>query len=107
MFRRFQKAFDSVWHEGMFLYNYRLLKYGIGGKMYKSIKSLHSKSVCAVKLDNHKTNPFDYYGGVRQGCILSQFFSIYFEMKYLWLFFQGKLTRSFFLISIRILWNSI
>ena len=64
----FKKAFDSVWHEGMF---YRLLEYGIGGKIYKLIKSLYTKSICAVKLNNHKTKPFDYQRGVRQGCILS------------------------------------
>ena len=27
----FKKAFDSVWHEGLF---YRILSYGIGGNLY-------------------------------------------------------------------------
>ena len=37
IFIDFKKAFDSIWHEGLF---YRLLSYGIGGKMLKLIKDL-------------------------------------------------------------------
>ena len=64
----FRKAFDSIWHEGLF---YRLLSYGISGKMFRIIKNLYSKSTCAIKIDNHRTSFFEYSRGVRQGCILS------------------------------------
>ena len=33
----FRKAFDSVWHKGLF---HRILSYGIGGKLYDLIRSL-------------------------------------------------------------------
>ena len=65
----FKKAFDSVWHDVLF---YGLLDYGIGGNIYKLIKSLYSKSFCAVRLNRSKTDSFSYGRGVRQGCILSQ-----------------------------------
>ena len=64
----FKKAYDSVWHEGLFI---RLLKYGIGGNIYDLIKSLYSRSACAVKIGNSKTVPFRYQRGVRQGCVIS------------------------------------
>ena len=64
----FKKAFDSVWYDGLF---YRLLDYGIGGNIYKLIRSLYSKSSCAVRLNRSKTDSFSYGRGVRQGCILS------------------------------------
>ena len=64
----FRKAFDSVWHKGLF---YRLLSYGINGKMFRLIKNLYSKSTSMVRIDNYKTSAFSYLRGVRQGCILS------------------------------------
>jgi len=33
----FQKAFDFIWHDGLF---YRLLESGIGGKTYDLIKNM-------------------------------------------------------------------
>ena len=64
----FKKAFDSVWHEGLF---HRILSYGIGGKMYDLIKILYTRSTCAVKLGKNRTDSFSYRRGVRQGRILS------------------------------------
>ena len=42
----FRKAFDSVWHEGLFL---KLLENKIDGNFYNLVKSLYSNSKCAVK----------------------------------------------------------
>ena len=71
----FKKAFDSVWHDGLFL---KLLQNGIDGQFYKLIKSLYCNSRCAVKLGNTRTEFFSYSKGVRQGCILSpQLFNLY------------------------------
>lgn len=50
----FKKAFDSVWHEGLFL---KLLENKIGGNFYNLIKSLYSNSKCAVKQSEYRT-PF-------------------------------------------------
>ena len=64
----FRKAFDSVWHEGLF---HRIFQYGIRGNVYELIKSLYSKSSCSVKIGKCVTSKFSYRRGVRQGCILS------------------------------------
>ena len=53
----FKKAFDSVWHKGLF---YRILSYGIGGNLYSLIKSLYSKTTCTIKINKSKTGAFQY-----------------------------------------------
>ena len=71
----FRKAFDSVWHDGLFL---KLLKNKIGGKFFDLIKKLYSNSQCAVKQSQSRTSFFPYLKGVRQGSILSPLlFNIY------------------------------
>ena len=64
----FKKAFDSVWHEGLYL---KLLESGVGGRFYDLIKDLYSNTRCAVKVSDHRTPFFSYNRGVRQGCVLS------------------------------------
>ena len=64
----FRKAFDSVWHQGLF---YKLLKNKIGGLFYDLIKNMYSNTKCAIKISNNRTPFFQYKKGVRQGCILS------------------------------------
>ncbi len=51
----FKKAFDSIWHEGLYL---KLLDSGIGGKFYDLIKSMYTASQCAVKIGNQRTEFF-------------------------------------------------
>ena len=71
----FKKAFDSVWHEGLF---YKMKKVGIGGKTLELIKDIYRKTKCAVKFKNSITSFFNYTKGVRQGCPLSpMLFNIY------------------------------
>ncbi len=43
----FQKAFDSIWHEGLLS---KLLESGIGGKTYNIIKTMYSNNQCAIKI---------------------------------------------------------
>ena len=70
-----KKAFDSVWHEGLF---YKLNKIGVLGKPFQLIKDIYKKTICAVKIKNRITIFFNYTKGVRQGCPLSALlFNIY------------------------------
>ena len=64
----FRKAFDSVWHEGLF---YKLLKTNTGRHLYNLMKSLYCNSTCSIKIGENKTQPFSYSRGERQGCVLS------------------------------------
>ena len=60
-----KKAFDSVWHEGLF---HKLSKIGIYGKPLQLIKDIYKKTNCAVKIKDRTTRFFNYTKGVRQGC---------------------------------------
>ena len=64
----YRKAFDSVWHDGLF---YKLLSAGIGGQFYNLIKTLYCNTTCSIRIGENKTRSFSYTRGVRQGCILS------------------------------------
>lgn len=64
----FKKAYDSVWHKGLF---HKLKNFNIQGSFLKIIEDIYSKSFCAVKINNQRTNFFPYEKGVRQGCPLS------------------------------------
>ena len=64
----FEKAFDSVWHKGLF---HKLHNNGIIGKSLNLIFHLYNKTRCAVKMKDGITEFFDYTKGVRQGCPLS------------------------------------
>ena len=64
----FRKAFDSIWHEGLFL---KLLKNEIGGPFYQVLKSMYNKSTSMIKLNGGLTSKFRIQSGVRQGDILS------------------------------------
>ena len=71
----FKKAYDSIWHEGLF---YKLNKIGISGKPLQLIKDIYKKTKCAVKVKDSATDFFNYTKGVRQGCPLSPLlFNIY------------------------------
>ena len=70
-----KKAFDTIWHNGLFL---QLLQNGIGGKIYDLIKSKYSDNQCCVKIGNKRTEFFKQGKGVHQGCNLSPtLFNIY------------------------------
>ena len=53
----FKKAFDSIWHDGLFL---KLLENKIGGRFYDLIKDLYTNTRCAVKISDHRTSLFPY-----------------------------------------------
>ena len=58
----FKKAFDSIWHEGLF---YKLSKNKINGNFLDLIKHIYKHTRCAVKVDNKLTNLFEYNNGIR------------------------------------------
>ena len=64
----FKKAFDSVWHEGLF---HKLFSNGISNNILNLVKDIYSKTKCAVKVGDGRTNFFNFTKGVRQGCPLS------------------------------------
>ena len=64
----FQKAFDSVWHEGLFR---KLENLGINGNFLNLIRDIYKQTKCAVKINNKTTQFFDYNKGVLQGNPLS------------------------------------
>ena len=72
----FKKAFDSVWHKGLF---YKLIQSGVGGQVYDIIiKNIHSDTQCCIKIDTKRTEYFKQSMGVKQGCSLSPtLFNVY------------------------------
>ncbi len=71
----FAKAFDTVWHQGLF---HKLQTKGINGNFLQLIQSIYDNTECAVKLGSKHTKFFKCSRGVRQGCPLSPtLFNIY------------------------------
>ena len=59
-----RKAFDTVIHAGI---RYKLIKYGISGKLYSIIKDMYRKSELCVRINNKITPTFKSFVGVKQG----------------------------------------
>ena len=64
----FRKAFDTVWHEGLFQ---KLEEANITGNFLNTLKDMYRKTECAVKMGNRTTQYFKCKKGVRQGDPLS------------------------------------
>ena len=58
-----QKAFDTVWHDGLW---FKLWELGIRGRMWRVIKNMYAISQSAVLLEGEKSKQ-----GVEQGCSMS------------------------------------
>ena len=63
-----QKAYDSVWCDGLWL---KLWNMGVKGKMWRVIKTMYNSSRSAVLLEGEKSSTFSVEQGVAQGCSLS------------------------------------
>lgn len=63
-----RKAFDTVWHEGLF---FKLQKAGIDGNVYKLLKSMYTNAYSRVRCKHVLSNPIHMSKGVHQGNILS------------------------------------
>lgn len=63
-----QKAFDTVWHEGLF---YKLFKAGLNGKLWRLLRSWYKVSRSVVWVAGQHSSSFPVAQGVRQGGVLS------------------------------------
>ena len=65
-----QKAFDKVWHEGLFI---KLFEMGIDFYPWKIIVNMHVKLCSYVLFRGFKSEDFNISRGTRQGGVLSPF----------------------------------
>ena len=66
-----QKAYDTVWRDGLWL---KLWDLGVKGRMWRVIKKMYEVSRRAVLLEGEKSTTFTLEQGVAQGCSLSPIF---------------------------------
>ncbi|KAI8486085.1 hypothetical protein Bbelb_361850 [Branchiostoma belcheri] len=73
----FKKAFDRVWHEGLW---WVLREFNIDESLVQTIEALYKNATSAVLLGNQVGGFFRTTVGVRQGCLLSPvLFNMYLE----------------------------
>lgn len=63
-----KKAFDTVWHQGLFV---KLHEKGIDKRIWHILWNWYSNSSSSVVIDSSYSSPFPILQGVRQGAILS------------------------------------
>ena len=62
-----QKAYDTVWRNGLWK---NLWETGIKGRMWRMVKNMTERAKSAIKLDGKTSKYFDILQGVAQGCLL-------------------------------------
>ena len=72
----FSKFFDKINRHIML---YKLLKYGISGKIYQIIKSVYNDTSFAIKIGGRVSPKFTAINGLKQGCCLSPTLSNIFQ----------------------------
>ena len=71
----YEKAFDKVWHLGLWT---KLLRYGIGGKLILVLVNMYKGITSCISANQSISTPFSIHQGVRQGENLSPFlFALY------------------------------
>ena len=69
-----QKAFDTVWHDGLW---FKLWELGVRGRMWRVIKNMYDITQSAVLLEGEVSEQLNIGQGVAQGCsMLPILFSI-------------------------------
>ena len=63
-----KKAYDTVWRDGLW---YKMWEMGIQGKLWRVIRNIYNVNSSCVFLNGCKSDYFDIYQGVAQGCTLS------------------------------------
>ena len=64
----FKKAYDTVWHDGLF---FKLLQIGVSSRFYKVVKAMYTGTRLTVQAGDKMTPIFNSRVGVRQGDNLS------------------------------------
>jgi exonuclease III len=64
----FRKAFDTVWHDGLWK---ALWDSGVRGKAWRVVRSLYTSMRASVRLGDKESRKVSMHQGVRQGCPLS------------------------------------
>ena len=78
----FEKAFDTVWRDGLW---YKLFKCNIKGKMYNVILNLYNNIKSRIVYNDSVSNVFPCLNGVRQAKMYLRFCSHYILM--IWILF--------------------
>ena len=63
-----QKAFDSVWRDGLF---FKLWAMGVRGRMWLAIRGLMQQTSSRVRIGSTLSGTFQRFKGIDQGCMLS------------------------------------
>ena len=63
-----KKAFHTVQRDCLW---YKLISFGIDGKILKAVQSLYENVNCAIRINDHLTPFIEVRQGVKQGCKLS------------------------------------
>ncbi|MES9884072.1 MAG: reverse transcriptase family protein [Sedimenticola sp.] len=66
-----QKAFDKVWHDGLF---FKLRELGINSAEFKAIMDMYDGMNSCVRYKNFRSHSFKVLQGTRQGGVISPFF---------------------------------
>ena len=69
-----QKAYDTVWHDGLW---YKLWDMSVKGRMWRVIKKIYMSPRSAVLLEGEKSDSFNVEQGLAQGCSLSPYYFQY------------------------------
>ena len=64
----FQKAYDYVWHEGLF---FKMLHKGMIGPVFRIVHSMYESVKSVIMCANEVSEIITQCVGVRQGCVLS------------------------------------
>ncbi|MCG8048788.1 MAG: reverse transcriptase family protein [Candidatus Thiodiazotropha taylori] len=76
-----KKAFDQVWHEGLF---FKLYKSGVNKAIVRTIINLYTDMESCVKSQSYKSDWFPVLQGTRQGGVLSPFLYLIFDNDLSW-----------------------
>lgn len=68
-----KKAFDTIWRLALF---YKLLNDNIPHRIFNIIHSMYTDTICRIKFSNGLSAPFSSERGVKQGDVLSLYYSI-------------------------------
>ena len=69
-FKYFKKAFDRVWHKGLW---YVMRSFGMGERLFQIIQALCKNAASEILLNSDTGEYFRTILGVRQGCLLSPY----------------------------------